>query len=91
MLVDLGMMPIEDPMAKVKPTAYNVLVDGKVVGFVSRNDAPRIVDKLRILKIKKDDNRLEFASSFALDLCCFVLPHLAITLRSVKKLILHLY
>lgn len=56
-LADLGMIPIEDKMAKVKPTAYNVLVDGKVVGFLSRSEAPAIVEKLRILKIKKDDQR----------------------------------
>jgi hypothetical protein len=56
-LVDLGVIPVEDTMAKVKCTSYNVLVDGKVVGFANRNDAARIVDKLRILKIKKDDNR----------------------------------
>ena len=52
------MIPIEDKMAKIKPSAYNVLVDGKVIGFVTRSDAPRIVDKLRILKIKKYDQRL---------------------------------
>ena len=53
------MMPIEDTLAKVKSSAYNVLVDGIVVGFVSKSDAPRIVDKLRILKVKKDDNRFD--------------------------------
>ena len=53
------MMPIEDTLAKVKSSAYNVLVDGRVVGFVAKSDAPRIVDKLRILKVKKDDNRFE--------------------------------
>ena len=57
-MADLGLIPIEDKMAKIKPSAYNVLVDGKVLGFVTRSDAPRIVDKLRILKIKKDDQRL---------------------------------
>jgi hypothetical protein len=40
-LADLGMMALDDSGAKVKSKAYNVLVDGKVVGFVGEIDAAR--------------------------------------------------
>ena len=56
-LADLGMIPMENTLAKVSPTTYHVLLDGKVLGFVAKKDAPRIVDKLRILKIKKEEKR----------------------------------
>ena len=56
-LADLGMIPIENTLAKVAPTTYHVLLDGKVLGFVAKKDASRIVDKLRILKIKKEETR----------------------------------
>ena len=51
------MIPIENTLAKVAPTTYHVLLDGKVLGFVAKKDASRIVDKLRILKIKKEETR----------------------------------
>ena len=51
------MIPLEDKVTKIKSSSYNVILDGKVLGFVSKKDAPRIVDKLRILKIKKEETR----------------------------------
>jgi len=56
-LADLGMIPVEDTVTKIKSSTYNVLLDGKVLGFVPYKDAPRVVDKLRMLKIKKEETR----------------------------------
>jgi len=52
------MIPVEDTVTKIKSSTYNVLLDGKVLGFVPYKDAPRVVDKLRMLKIKKEETRL---------------------------------
>ena len=51
------MIPVEDTVTKIKSSTYNVLLDGKVLGFVPYKDAPRVVDKLRMLKIKKEETR----------------------------------
>lgn len=49
-LANLGMTPITSP-AHVKHQ-YTVLLDGRILGYVPKNIAPRLVDKLRIKKIK---------------------------------------
>jgi len=57
-LVNLGMIPIEDRLTPIKPFSLHVMVDGKLVGFIGNKEAPQIVDRLRIMKIDKDENRI---------------------------------
>ncbi len=33
---------------------YRVILDGKILGFIPDQDSKKIVDKLRIMKIKND-------------------------------------
>lgn len=52
------MVPIEDRITQVKGKCLHVMVDGKVVGFVGSAEAQILVDKLRMMKISKDESRV---------------------------------
>ncbi len=57
-LVGLGMHPLSDVPEKILRSSYPVVLDGKVVGYAAKKTAPVLVDKLRVLKIREDDDRV---------------------------------
>ncbi|KAG7209552.1 hypothetical protein KM043_015631 [Ampulex compressa] len=52
-LLDLGMIPLA--IAENWKEAYSVMLDGKLIGLIDDNIISRLVDKLRLLKIKGEE------------------------------------
>lgn len=67
-LSSLGMLPLHSPLAQA--TALTecsvVMLDGRVLGHVHQNTIGRLVDKLRVLKIKGEKvcNAIRLAQRF---------------------------
>ena len=53
LLCSLGMVPQDGPGCNSAVESYEVLLDGRVVGYVSQDQASQMVEKLRILKVKE--------------------------------------
>ncbi|CAH1963354.1 unnamed protein product [Acanthoscelides obtectus] len=53
-LTELGMIPLRYGEIVDVKDSYTVHLDGRIIGFVMKKDAGKIVDKLRILKISGD-------------------------------------
>ncbi len=53
------MTPLEDvdPGSSSLISSYPVMLDGKVIGYLHKKNARDVVDKLRIIKIREDDQR----------------------------------
>lgn len=52
-LIDMGMIPVKNLNTKIDfKEYYNTQLDGRIIGYVSKKYAARLVDKLRVLKIK---------------------------------------
>lgn len=51
-LTNLGMLPLTSTQTHNLKETYTVLLDGKILGHVQKNIAGRLVDKLRIKKIR---------------------------------------
>lgn len=62
-LIELGMIPIESNLKLDFNKYYNTQLDGRIIGYLSKDIAGRVVDKLRMLKINGDKvpNTLEIA------------------------------
>lgn len=64
-LSSLGMIPLHSPLTQATALAECsiVMLDGRILGYVHKNTMGRLVDKLRVLKIKgeKVPNTLEIA------------------------------
>jgi DNA-directed RNA polymerase I subunit RPA2 len=52
------MTPLSEAGPKLLKSCYHVVLDGRVLGYVSRKEAQVVADKLRVLKIKKNDDRV---------------------------------
>ena len=52
------MYPLRQVPENVLSSSYTVMLDGKVLGYVAKKEAARICDKLRVLKVRKDDTRV---------------------------------
>ena len=51
------MIPLSSPFSKERNVKYlDVLLDGRVLGYVSENEAKDLAQKLRFLKAKGEDN-----------------------------------
>lgn len=48
------MTPLQEATPKLLKSCYNVVFNGKVLGYIPRSGAQRIADKLRVLKIKEE-------------------------------------
>jgi hypothetical protein len=59
------MIPIEDRLTPVKAKYLHIMVDGKIVGFISDAEAQIFVDKLRNMKIRKDEPRVSDRTEIA--------------------------
>ncbi len=53
------MYPLGDVPDRVLRSSYPVLLDGRLLGYLPRRIATVACDKLRILKIKDDDDRFD--------------------------------
>ena len=53
LLCSLGMVPQDGPGQNSAVESYEVILDGRVLGYVSQDQASQLVDKLRILKVKQ--------------------------------------
>lgn len=53
-LVELGMVPIQNVLVQAINLKHHYVaqLDGKILGYIHKSDASRLVDKLRVLKIK---------------------------------------
>jgi len=59
LLIDLGMLPLEkNEIINSGNPIFHVLLNGKILGYVLQSDAGRLSDKLRMLKISKNDKRV---------------------------------
>ena len=65
-LVNLGMTPLAEAGAKLLKSSYHVLLNGKLMGYIPRNAAARIADKLRALKVNQNDRRVPHITEIAL-------------------------
>ena len=68
LLIDLGMFPLEnsEPILSVDKPVFHVLLNGKVLGYVLQSDAGRLADKLRMLKVSKQDTRVPILTEICL-------------------------
>ena len=57
-LVNLGMNPVNQVSARVAKACYVVVLDGRVLGYVAKKDAGKIAGKLRVLKVRPDEDRV---------------------------------
>jgi len=65
LLVDLGMVPVErpdPPQSKV----LHVLLNGRVMGYVPVKQSKLFADKLRMIKVRENDNRISKFAEIAL-------------------------
>lgn len=53
-LTSLGMIPLTSTAIDTTKDYYTVILDGKLLGYVQKNIAPRLVDKLRMKKINEE-------------------------------------
>ncbi|XP_030750934.1 DNA-directed RNA polymerase I subunit RPA2 [Sitophilus oryzae] len=60
-LSEYGMVPMNYINSQEIATSYAVQLDGRIIGYLSRNIAPKVVNKLRLLKIENKEvpNTLE--------------------------------
>ena len=59
LLIDLGMLPLEkNEIINSGNPIFHVLLNGKILGYVLQSDAGRLSDKLRMLKVSKNDTRV---------------------------------
>ena len=52
LLCTLGMVPQDGPDMNTNTQSYEVVLDGKVLGYVAKDQATQLVEKLRTLKVK---------------------------------------
>jgi DNA-directed RNA polymerase I subunit RPA2 len=60
------MYPLNEVPANVLESSYHVVMNGKVLGYVARRDAARVADKMRMLKIRDDDDRVPAVTEIVL-------------------------
>jgi hypothetical protein len=47
----VGVAPLDNPPCPIGE-CYTVMLDGRIVGYVSENMAPQVEQKLRVMKVK---------------------------------------
>eukprot|EP00795_Rhopilema_esculentum_P014271 gene14271-5300_t len=94
LLISLGMVPTGMPFPAKHSSSYVVMLDGKVVGRVVKDEAQDFVDKLRYLKATEKEKvsrwleavlvpRTKFASQYP---GIFIFTNIARMMRPVKNL-----
>ena len=60
------MSPLNDASQKLLKSCYHVMLDGRLIGYVAKREAAVVVDKLRVLKIRRDDDRVPATTEIVL-------------------------
>ncbi|XP_055386026.1 DNA-directed RNA polymerase I subunit RPA2 [Condylostylus longicornis] len=51
-LTDLGMIPVSSHLSELDLKTYTVMLEGKILGYISQTHSSKIIDNLRYLKVE---------------------------------------
>ena len=66
LLVDFGMLPIESTEPLPKKSLFSVQLNGRVMGYISEKESQDFTNRLRMIKVRENDNRISQYTEIAL-------------------------